>query len=142
MTQKTNAEQDAPNDTTWELEHLEDASPGTPRYLLTVRVRPPRTGREYTWTGRMALTPSGRVHLDEMNLQRSAGQRSLMVPNSITVWPTVKDIRDPREALRAVAANCRQISLHAEEGGTARARGKCEGLRAVQNIMAAGPQSI
>lgn len=129
-------------DTTWELEQTGRAPDGNPRYRLTVRVRPPGARSEHTWTGWMALTRSGSVSLDRMELQQTAGQRGLIIPNTLTTWPIVKEFSGQVEALEAVALRCRQVSLQAEDDARSRVRGREEGARAIRKILAAGPQSI
>ena len=109
----------------WELTLPEDGRTEeerrkTPRYRLTVRVKSACDGLEYVWTGNLSLTKWGMCWLEEMRQTRSDGRPA--APQTITTWFLVKEIRDPREAMRVVAAACRKTSLDGEGNARTQAR--------------------
>ena len=135
----------AQHDTSWELNRLESNPPeenggGAPRYRLTVRVASVQPGLEYVWTGNLCLTPRGQCWLEEMVQRRSDNGNAN--PTRISTAFLVKEIQDPREAMRVVAAACRQASLHGEKGARNQAEEQRKALQEVERILAEGPQTI
>ena len=145
MMQEQAGGRNAQNDTQWELTLLEDGRTEedrrkTPRHRLTVRVKSACAGPEYVWTGYLSLTPWGRCWLEEMRQTRSDGRPA--ATQTITTWFLVKEIRDPREAMRVVAAACRKTSLDREGNARTQARERREALEEVERILAEGAHQI
>lgn len=122
--------------TTWELESTEDG-----RYRLTVRVKPARVCHPYVWRGNLSVTAWGRCSLDEMRLESGPRRRTPVTGHVMTQY-LVKDARDPANALRLVAAACRNASIDADEQEAERARSRREALGEIRRILAAGPQKL
>ena len=128
-------------DTTWELTEEDGQHRNEIRmYRLTVRVQSARPDLEYVWNGNLCLTPWGQCSLEEMRQARSDGRNAY--PPRIPTGFLLKEIRDPREAMRLVAAACRQSSLGEEDSRNTQAREGRKALREVERILAEGAHRI